>query len=77
MEKTRVRDIMISPAIVAAPETTVPAAIGLMRRHNIRHLPVVENQRLVGIVSRGTCAKLRPGRLSTPILTSLTSPLAD
>ncbi len=53
MEKTRVRDIMTTPAIVAAPGTKVPMAIALMRHHAIRHLPVVEDERLVGIVSRG------------------------
>ena len=53
MEKTRVRDIMTSPAIVAPPDMKVPAATALMRHYTIRHLPVVENERLVGIVSRG------------------------
>jgi CBS domain-containing protein len=53
MEKTRVRDIMSSPAIVAAPDTSVPVASTLMREHGIRHLPIVENGRLVGIISRG------------------------
>ena len=53
MEKTRVRDIMTSPAIVITPDTSVPAASALMREHAVRHLPVVEHGRLVGIVSRG------------------------
>ena len=53
MEKTRVRDIMHSPAIVVTPDTSVPAASALMKERGIRHLPVVENGRLVGIVSRG------------------------
>jgi CBS domain-containing protein len=53
MENTRVRDIMTSPAIIAPPDLKVPAAIALMRHHTIRHLPVVVNDRLVGIVSRG------------------------
>jgi CBS domain-containing protein len=53
MEKTRVRDIMTSPAIVVTPDTSVPVASALMRAHGIRHLPVVENERLVGIISRG------------------------
>ncbi len=53
MEKTRVRDIMTSPAIVVTPNTTAPAANALMKQHCIRHLPVVENGRLVGIVSQG------------------------
>jgi CBS domain-containing protein len=53
MEKTRVRDIMSSPAIVTAPGASVQAASTLMKERGIRHLPVVENGRLVGIVSRG------------------------
>jgi CBS domain-containing protein len=53
MEKTRVRDIMSSPAIVTAPGASVQVASTLMKEHGIRHLPVVENGRLVGIVSRG------------------------
>jgi CBS domain-containing protein len=44
---------MHSPAIVVTPDTCVPAASALMKERGIRHLPVVENGRLVGIVSRG------------------------
>ncbi len=53
MERTRVRDIMSSPVLVIGPETTLPTANGLMKQHKIRHLPVVENGRLVGMISRG------------------------
>lgn len=53
MERTRVRDIMTSPALTITPETSVPAAIALMKQHTIRHLPVVESGRLVGMISRG------------------------
>jgi CBS domain-containing protein len=53
MEKTRVCDIMTSPAIVIEPGTTVPVAIALMKEHRVRHLPVVEGERLAGIISRG------------------------
>jgi len=44
---------MTSPAIVITPDTPIPAAMALMREKNIRHLPVVENDRLIGIISRG------------------------
>ena len=64
MERTRVRDIMTSPAIVVAPDTTLPAANALMKEKRIRHLPVVENGRLVGIVSRGD---LREASISASI----------
>jgi CBS domain-containing protein len=53
MERTRVRDIMTSPAITVSPDTTLPAANAIMKEKQIRHLPVVEKGRLVGIVSRG------------------------
>jgi acetoin utilization protein AcuB len=53
MERTHVRDIMTSPVIVITPDTPIPAAMALMREKNIRHLPVVEHDRLIGIISRG------------------------
>lgn len=53
MERTCVRDIMTTPAVVISPDTPVPTANALMKERRIRHLPVVENGRLVGIISRG------------------------
>lgn len=53
MDKVRVNEIMTSPAVVIEPQVPVPAAAALMREKGIRHLPVVENGRLVGMVSRG------------------------
>jgi CBS domain-containing protein len=64
MERMRVRDIMTSPALVIGPEATVPAATSLMREHRIRHLPVVEDGRLVGMISRGD---LREASMSASI----------
>jgi CBS domain-containing protein len=64
MERTRVREIMSSPAITVGPETTLPAANALMKEKQIRHLPVVEKGRLVGIVSRGD---LREASISASI----------
>lgn len=62
MKRTCVRDIMTAPALVVPPDMPVPAAIALMREKRIRHLPVVANGRLVGIVSRGD---LREASIST------------
>ncbi len=53
MEKTRVRDAMSAPVVCVPPDCTVPAAAALMRQHRLRHLPVVQDGRLIGIVSRG------------------------
>jgi CBS domain-containing protein len=64
MERTHVRDIMSSPAITVSPDATLPAANAMMKEKQIRHLPVVEKGRLVGIVSRGD---LREASISASI----------
>ncbi|MER2598868.1 MAG: CBS domain-containing protein [Caldilineales bacterium] len=46
-----VRDIMISPVITIAPGDSIGQAIELMQQHNFRRLPVVEEGRLLGIVT--------------------------
>ena len=45
-----VKDIMRSPAVAIAPETTLEDAYRTMREKGIRHLPVLEG-RLVGVVT--------------------------
>lgn len=55
-----VRDWMSSPAVTIAPEASVAAALALMRQHRIRRLPVLEGDRLVGIVSRNDLAARTP-----------------
>ena len=46
-----VRDIMRSPAIAVSPDTTLQAAYRIMQDQGIRHLPVVEKETLVGVVT--------------------------
>jgi acetoin utilization protein AcuB len=46
-----VQDVMRAEVITIAPHTTLPEAIRLARERGVRHLPVVEDGRLVGIVS--------------------------
>ena len=50
---------MTSPAITVDPATSALAALGIMTRRRIRHLPVIENGRLAGIVSIGDLVKYR------------------
>ena len=54
-----VREIMSSPLIVAAPETTVDECMALMTDRRIRHVPVVEEGRVVGLVSIGDLVKFK------------------
>ena len=54
-----VREVMTAPAISIAPETEVLEALGLMTRRRIRHLPVVLNEQMIGLVSIGDLVKHR------------------
>lgn len=46
-----VRDVMKSPVLTVGPEATLEEAYKLLLERGIRHLPVVEEGRLVGIVT--------------------------
>jgi len=50
-EETLVRDIMSSEVIHTNPDAKVAKCLGLMTKHKFRHLPVLEGDRLVGILS--------------------------
>src|SRR5437870_10655656 len=50
-EYRSVRDLMTPTPLSVSPNTPVNEARALMQQHRIRHLPVLENGRLVGMVS--------------------------
>jgi len=54
-----VSKLMSSPAVTCAPRDRVDAVMAVMTLARIRHLPVEENGRLVGIVSIGDLVKHR------------------
>lgn len=55
----RVGDIMTSPALTVAPDDAVMAALSLMTRRRVRHLPVIDKGVTVGFVSIGDLVKHR------------------
>ena len=50
-KETAVRDIMTSKVIHVSPDAKVEKCLGLMTKNRFRHLPVLEKDRLVGIIS--------------------------
>jgi len=48
-----IRNIMTSPAITCSPLETIKKVLEIMTDRRIRHLPVIEKDHLVGIVSIG------------------------
>ena len=58
-----VERIMTAPAITVGSDQDVLAALSLMTRRRIRHLPVVEGERLIGLVSIGDLVKHRMDRI--------------
>jgi CBS domain-containing protein len=65
VEGLRVADVMTSPALTCEPSATVTDLMATMTEQRIRHLPVVDEGRLVGIVSIGDVVKWRIDELRT------------
>jgi CBS domain-containing protein len=58
-EAAPVQEIMSSPLVVATPDTTIDECMALMTDRRIRHVPVVEEGEVVGLVSIGDLVKFK------------------
>ena len=56
-KQTQVKEIMTTPAIFVTPEHTVEDSMRIMTDKHIRHLPVVEDGKIMGVVSIGDLVK--------------------
>lgn len=56
-KSTQVQEIMASPVVYVSPNESVDACMGIMTASRIRHLPVVEREKILGIVSIGDLVK--------------------
>ncbi len=54
---TLVRDIMSSAVIYVRPDQTREECMTLMNKHHLRHLPVMDGEQLVGMISMGDLVK--------------------
>ncbi len=50
---TRAEALMTRDLVTASPEDDLDRVMNLMTNHRVRHLPILEGERLVGIVSIG------------------------
>ena len=66
-EQAPVGEIASSPLIVVTPETTIDECMALMTDRRIRHVPVVDEGRVVGIVSIGDLVKFQSKQQSFQI----------
>ncbi len=55
--KTPVRDVMTSRVICVRPEQTVEECMAVMTDKHIRHLPVLDDEKLAGMISIGDLVK--------------------
>ena len=56
-KETKVKQLMTSPVISVTPKHTVDECMSLMTQHDFRHLPVVQNDAIIGVVSIGDLVK--------------------
>jgi len=64
---TPVREVMSAPLIIVTPETAIDECMALMTDRRIRHLPVVEEGSVVGVVSIGDLVKFKSKQQSFEI----------
>lgn len=60
-----VKDFMTRKVVYVSPDTTVAYAADMMREQGLRRLPVIENDRLVGIVTERTMAEASPSKATS------------
>lgn len=55
--ETQIKDIMTTRVVYARPDQSVEECMALMTDKHIRHLPIMEGEKLVGVISIGDLVK--------------------
>jgi CBS domain-containing protein len=58
MQDVQVKEIMSSNVVHVSPDDTIEHCMGLVTEKHVRHLPVLKNDRVVGIISIGDLSKM-------------------
>ena len=64
LSEARVADVMTTRVLTGTPADSVEATMGLMTANRVRHLPILSEGRLVGLVSIGDVVKSQHDRLA-------------
>lgn len=54
---TPIKDMMTTEMVTINPETSAEECMALMTKYHVRHLPVVEENRIIGLISIGDVVK--------------------
>jgi CBS domain-containing protein len=73
-QATPVADVASAEIVTVRPEQELDSALQLMAQHQVRRLPVVENDRLVGIVSQADVAVEAPGPPTAQVVEEISQP---
>lgn len=57
IKQTRVQDVMTTNLIIGVPDDEISYVMGIMTHNRIRHLPIMDGERLAGIISIGDVVK--------------------
>ena len=60
-----VKDFMARKVVYISPDTTIAHAADIMRDQKLHRLPVIENDKLVGLVTEGTIAEASPSKATS------------
>ena len=60
-----VKDFMTENLVTVAPNTKIFDAVDLMKKYDIHRLPVIDNEKLVGLITEGTIQEALPSKATS------------